>query len=123
MISYFSWWYYDEPAYLWRSLIIITKKVLESFSIGVLLRTIFDPWKRDISYAENPSLDVKFKILFENIFSRFIGFIVRAITILMGLVMTLVVFVILVMIFSVWLILPVLVLGLLFNGIRIMING
>ena len=41
------------------------------FSITLLLKTLFDPWKRDVSYAENISLNEQFRLLAENLVSRF----------------------------------------------------
>ena len=123
MITYFSWWYYDEPAYLWRCLTIVVKKVYASFSVGILLRTLFDPWKRDVYGAENPSLDMRFKIFLDNLISRFVGFTVRVFTIIIGLILTFMVLILLLGLFAVWLLMPVLIVGLLINGIRLVLNG
>ena len=110
MITYFSWWYYDEPMYLWRSVKIITKKFLSSFSVAVLLRTLFDPWIMDVVYLENASLDAQLKAFADNVFSRCIGFVVRLFTIIIGLVLTGIVFVLLLTGFLVWLMLPAIIL-------------
>lgn len=122
MITYFSWWYYDEPMYLWRSVKIITKKFLSSFSVAVLLRTLFDPWKKDVVYLENASLDAQLKAFADNVFSRCIGFVVRLFTIIIGLVLTGIVFVLLLTGFLVWLMLPAIIVILLITGIKA-ING
>ncbi|AKM81965.1 TPA: hypothetical protein DD449_05400 [Candidatus Berkelbacteria bacterium] len=123
MITYFSWWYYDEPLYLWRSIKIITKKFLSSFSIAVLLRTLFDPWKKDVVYLENASLDARFKAMVDNLFSRCIGFVVRIFTILIGLALTTIVFVLLTIGFIVWLLMPAIILVLIISGMRTIQNG
>lgn len=123
MITYFSWWYYDELLYLWRSIKIITKKFLSSFSIAVLLRTIFDPWKKDVVYLENPSLDARLKAMVNNLFSRCIGFVIRIFTIAIGLILTGIVFTLLISVFLVWLLMPVIIITLLVMGVRSIQNG
>lgn len=123
MITYFTWWYYDEPLYLWRSIKIITKKFFYSFSIVVLLRTLVEPWKKDVVYVENASLDVKFRVFADNIFSRFIGFIMRIFTIVIGLILTAIVFVVMFLVFIIWLIMPVIIVTLLILGLRTIQNG
>jgi len=123
MITYLSWWYIEEPTLLWRAIIIITKKVFASFSVVLLLRTLFDPWKKDILSAENVSLDVRFKIWVNNLISRFIGFIVRLGTILVGLILTVLTFIILIIGFFLWLVMPMVIIIFFFNGIRMIFNG
>lgn len=118
MITYLIWWYAQEPPLIFRSIGIVTKKVFSSFSIGILAGTLFDPWKRDVAYAENSSLDVRLKIAMQNLLSRFIGFIVRLITILVGLFCTIVIFIFMVLAILLWLLMPVIIVFLFINGIR-----
>ena len=118
-----SWWYFDEPLYLWRSIVIITKKTYFGFLIGLLVSTLFDPWKKDVVYVENASLDVRFKVMIDNIFSRFIGFVMRFFTIMIGLTLTCLVFLSLLILFLVWLLLPAIILALLLLGFRVVQNG
>lgn len=123
MIAYLYWWYYDEPLYLWRSIQIIAKKIFSSFSIAVLLRTLFDPWKKDVVYLENASLDARFRAMTDNLLSRGIGFMVRFITIITGLALTSLVFVVLTILFFAWLLMPAIIIGLFILGIRTIQNG
>jgi len=123
MFTYFSWWYSEEPVYLARAAQVITKKVYLNFSVPILLRTLFDPWKRDVSYVENPSLDMAVKIWAMNLFSRAIGFIVRTITILIGLILSGIVFVLLIIGIIIWYLMPIIIFLLLVNGLRLLGNG
>jgi hypothetical protein len=123
MFTYFSWWYYEEPVYLWRSIKITTQKVFSSFSVGVLISTLFDPWKKDNQYLENPSLNERFKLILDNLISRFVGFIVRFFTIITGLVFTAVTLIVLTAGFLAWLIMPFIIAYLLVNGLRTIANG
>ena len=120
---YLTWWYSDEPLYLWRSIMTITKKVYFGFSIGVLVSTLFDPWKKDVVYVENASLDVQFKVMLDNLFSRCIGFVMRFFTIIIGFVLTGLIFLGLAILFLVWLLLPVIILTLFVLGLRAVSNG
>ena len=120
---YLTWWYFDEPLYLWRSIIIITKKIYFGFSIGMLVSTLFDPWKKDVIYAENVSLDVKFRIMIDNLVSRFIGFIMRFFTVLIGLTFTGLSFVFLLVLFLTWLLMPAIIIGLFILGLKAVNNG
>ncbi len=59
------------------------------FSISILLKTLFDYWKKDDIDTTNMALDDKIRVLMMNLVSRFVGFTVRSITILVGLVIIL----------------------------------
>lgn len=63
---------------IWRSLLII---VAQEFSLTLLLKTLFAPWRRDIA-PPGRSLDEILRNLLLNLVSRFIGFLVRFFTIL-----------------------------------------
>lgn len=121
--AYFSWWYGDALVNFWQAIGIMTEKIFSFFSIKLLLRTLVDPWKRDAFYVENASLDIRLRIWFNNLISRFIGFIMRTFTILLGLAATVLFFVLLLALLFVWVMLPIVVLFLIFNGIRVIING
>jgi len=120
---YLTWWYFDEPQYLWRSIIIITRKIYFGFSIGMLVSTLFDPWKKDVVYVENASLDVKFKVMLDNLFSRCIGFVMRFFTIIIGLVITGLIFIFLLILFLSWLLLPAIIIALFILGLKAVNNG
>ena len=117
-MAYLVWWYAQEPAYIWKAITVITSKVFHSFSVVLLLRTLFDPWKRDVTTQENASLDVVFKLWLNNLISRFVGFIIRLVTIIVGLILTVVVFLVLLTGFACWLFMPVIIVLLFINGVR-----
>lgn len=123
MLTYFSWWYGQELAAIWQATGVMTAKVYSLFSISLLLQTLFDPWKRDIVAAENVSLDVRIRLLVENLTSRFIGFIIRLMTIAVGLLVTIISFGLLIAFLLIWLLLPIIIILLIFNGLRVIING
>ena len=112
----FSWWLLESPP----KLIYIIKKTVaylyHSFSIGYLGKTLFAPWKRDIGRAVNPSLQDTFRILVDNVISRFVGFVVRVITIIAGAIIICVSAVLGVIILVIWFLLPVIIIYLIYLG-------
>ena len=86
------WWY--GPG--WRAAMgrigTRTKNIGESFSVGQLLETLFEPWRRIVSYGDR-TLEGKLRAAGDNLISRFIGFLVRLCVLITAGVLTLVVFV------------------------------
>ena len=116
-------WYYGEAIKdvltAWRNYIIFS---LNYFSIPLLLRTLFSPWKRDITRKPR-GLDLQklFEYLAFNSISRGIGFVVRFLTIIVGILFFFAVVVLGAVIFTIWLILPLVIIGLLVWAIIILI--
>lgn len=123
MITYFSWWYGRGLLSYWQAIQVMTDKIYSYFSINLLASTLFDPWKRDSYCVENASLDVRIKIMFDNLLSRVVGAVIRLGTIVFGLAATIVFFVFLLISFVIWFLLPLVVIGLVINGVRTIING
>jgi len=103
-----SWWY--TKGWINRIQMIKNRLIMSSdtFSILLLLRTLFNPF-RQISVDNNAiSLADKIKAFFDKLLSRCIGFVVRIFMIIIGLIVMIIqiLFGILVIIF--WLIMPVL---------------
>ena len=116
-------WYYGEAVKDvltgWRNYIIFS---LNYFSIPLLLRTLFSPWRRDITKKPR-GLD--FQKLFEyiafNSISRGLGFLVRFFTIIAGIIFSLVVVISGFVFFVIWLILPFAIAGLLILAIILLL--
>lgn len=123
MATYISWWYGEGLLGFWQGILIMTEKIYSFFSVRTLVRTLFDPWKRDNYSVENASLQTRTKVLLDNIVSRLVGFIIRLMTVLIGLSITTLFFAILMIILLVWILLPLVVLFLIFNGLRVVLNG
>jgi hypothetical protein len=77
MLDLFVWWYGAG----WAGVLKSTRKRLERlgdmFSISILMRTLFSPWRRIISYP-GAGLDAKLRAFGDNLVSRCIGFVIRA---------------------------------------------
>ena len=112
-------WYYGEALKnvltAWRNFIIFA---LNYFSIPLLFKTLFAPWRRDITKRPH-GLDLKkfFEYLAFNTISRGVGFVVRFFTILAGIIYLILTIIIGGIFFILWIILPLLILGLLIFAI------
>ena len=62
--------------------------VLEAFSVALLLRTLFDPFRQISAGQSGSSFDAQVRALGDRAFSRLFGAVVRSIFILIGLLGT-----------------------------------
>ena len=76
VLSFLSWWYGSGWKHVFDSLGPRLHGVSVSFSVAQLLRTLFQPWRRIISYP-GASLQAKMQAKLDNLISRAIGFTVR----------------------------------------------
>src|SRR6185437_5339142 len=74
--SFFSWWYTKGWAGVATSFESRIANIAYLFSVNQLLRTLFAPWRRIISYP-NANFNAKIRAAIDNLFSRTIGFVVR----------------------------------------------
>jgi hypothetical protein len=111
-----SWWYGQG----WRRVAVDSQQRLVTvshiFSVPILLRTLFAPWRRIVTYP-GAGLDAKLRALGDNLVSRAVGFSVRIMVLVAaGLILGLtasfgIVFVLL------WPLLPVAIPALLLKGV------
>jgi hypothetical protein len=107
-IEFFQWWYGSGWVRAAKGAVDLVKKVELSFSIGVLFRTLFSPWKMIVT---NPgrSLDDKMRAMIDNLVSRTVGFFVRIFSLIAALLMMAVASVVGVVIAISWPLIPVLI--------------
>ncbi len=122
IILQFWKWYYTEAIKslinIWKNFIIF---VQEYYSIPLLLKTLVAPWKRDVTRKPR-GLDIK-KLLEAftfNAISRTIGFFVRSVTIVFGLICLLGVIILGFVALIIWLILPFALIFLVIMGILLL---
>lgn len=87
LVGIFQWWYGSGwLRHLRRSYIGILRTA-DFFSIGLLLRTLFNPFKQISanSGAQN-TLPLQLSAFFDRLFSRLVGATIRSMTIIIGLV-------------------------------------
>jgi hypothetical protein len=75
-LQFLTWWYTQGWRQVVTNLAQRSRTVAAAFSIGSLLRTMFAPWRRIISYP-GTSLGDHFHSWLDNLVSRIIGFLVR----------------------------------------------
>lgn len=106
VLSFFSWWYGRGWKQVFDSFGPRLNSITNAFSVNQLLRTLFAPWRRIITYP-GASLSDKMHAWGDNFVSRVIGFIVRFF-VLIGAVFVLVVMAVLTVAeMAVWPLLPV----------------
>ncbi len=118
ILSFFSWWYGRGWGLVFDSLGPRLGGVLDLFSVGQLFRTLFEPWRRIITYP-GTSLDARMRALVDNAFSRAIGFVVRVIVLIAAVVFLAVVAVLSIVELVIWPLLPLAVPGCLIAGLII----
>lgn len=77
----FRWWYGPGWVRAARNIGRWTSGVERSFSVVILLQTLFAPWKRIISVS-GKGIDAKFQAMMDNLVSRIVGFCVRFVVII-----------------------------------------
>lgn len=83
-MDWIKYWYGQGLRDLCFCVRYICISIINTLSMPVLLKTLFDPWKKDELSGVGLSLQQKFQLFWLNVVSRFIGFIIRSIAFLLG---------------------------------------
>jgi hypothetical protein len=86
ILEFFKWWYGVGWQKAIKGGVGLVKKVELSFSILVLLKTLFSPWKRIIT-PPGRALEDKLSAMLDNLVSRTIGFFVRIFSLITAIVL------------------------------------
>ncbi|PIU24590.1 hypothetical protein COT12_00245 [Candidatus Berkelbacteria bacterium CG08_land_8_20_14_0_20_39_8] len=90
---------------------------LDLFSVKILFKTLFSPWKRDSISTEGLSIQEKFHVWTLNLASRFIGFLVKTFVLLTFIVVFTATIIIYIGLFGLWIAFPLVIVGLIIIGI------
>lgn len=117
---FFTWWYGEAFARVFRYIRAAYIYTTDSFSVGICLRTLFAPWKRDVISYSGLTLQQRFSVWTLNLASRFIGALIKLATLI-----TFLIFAILLSIFSVlavvlWFLYPAVIIYLIWRGFSIL---
>lgn len=119
MYNYFFWHYTDgtkEYLEIWRNYI---KFFWRFFSVKLLLKTLFWPWRRDITRHGRGFDPQEFlQVAAFNLISRFMGALVKLVTVAFCFLTELLTVVLGAAFFAIWLFLPVVILAFLLLGIK-----
>jgi hypothetical protein len=115
-LEFFKWWYGAGWALAWQRLRIKLAAIEAAFSVGTLLRTLFAPWRRIVSYP-GAGLDAHLRAMIDNLVSRVVGFTVRIFVLIGAAVVTIIFGTLALIACLVWPILPLLAVSALIWGI------
>lgn len=108
---WFYWHFIETPRFLfevWNNYILFA---LNYFSLTILLKSLFAPWKRyRWNYPRGLDIPEFFSTLLSNAFSRFLGFLMRIILIIFGLVLQVFVLLSGLIIIILWIFMPLIIL-------------
>lgn len=116
LASFFSWWYGNGWKQLFSGLGPRLVVVEETFSVKQLLRTLFAPWKKIISYPSD-NINEKFRAFVDNMFSRAVGFVVRFFVLLAALICIIATILLSLVEIILWPLMPVMVVALILYGV------
>lgn len=107
-LALFSWWYTAGWMALGRRIEQRLRRTLEFFSVGLLARTLFNPFRQIAAVKGHGPLDAQFRAWADRSFSRMIGAVMRSIFIVTGILTSFLVLIIGTVQFLLWPIVPVL---------------
>ena len=108
--EFLLWYFWEQPRDIMRSYIAYCRAFFEIFSFVFLLRTLFAPWKQIRSAYPHRgfNLGAISQALTLNILSRTIGFFLRLITLIGGVVFMMLLTAVFTVFFMLWVTFPVL---------------
>jgi hypothetical protein len=115
------WWYGAGWAYAWQRSIVQRLEWCEStFSMAALVRTWFAPFKQTYAGGVKGTIGAHFRAAVDGLISRVIGFIVRSVLIVTGLICSVIVFITGLFFMAAWAFIPLLpVVGLALIGLGV----
>lgn len=78
------WWYGSGWLRAWQGVPGSVKKVEQTFSMPVLFRNLFAPWKQVTTMPGDKSIGAHFRAAIDNLVSRTVGFCVRLLTLIVA---------------------------------------
>lgn len=103
------WWYSRGWSWAFKTLFVHNnKKVLELFSIKDMLKTLFAPYRQTFAGKVRGTIGDKLRGMVDRTISRIIGFIIRLVLIVVGLVALLVNTAISILLIALWPAIPLL---------------
>lgn len=116
------WWYSEAYAGFFAFLKHFFIYLTDLFSVIICLKTLFAPWKRDKINSEGLSLQQQFQVLILNLTSRMVGAIIKLFTLITYLVVLSISTAIGATIAIIWLLYPLVVIVLIFFGIKLIFS-
>lgn len=105
-IDLLVWWYTAGSKQVLQSVMTRAEDVLESFSVGLLARTLFAPFRQIDAGSVRGPLEVQIRAWGSRMFSRLFGFCVRSLFIVIGSACAALIFIIGIVLAIIWLLVP-----------------
>ncbi|QQG50225.1 MAG: hypothetical protein HZB70_01395 [Candidatus Berkelbacteria bacterium] len=86
LTGFFVWWYGEGLTQSFQIILATAEKIIDFFSLEILFKTWVSPWKNDVLSAENISLSDQIHLWQMNLVSRFVGFVVRTMIIIVAII-------------------------------------
>ena len=117
------WWYASFLPVILHHSKLIALTVIDFFSFSILFKTLFQPWKRDVTPMERLSLQEKLNVFGMNMIARLIGAVVRSSAIFAGIVVLIFFGMLVVFAIVSWAVAPFLSIGLIIWGVVNVFGG
>lgn len=108
LVGIFQWWYGDGLLQHIRQSYLGVLRTADFFSVGLLLQTLFNPFRQISAAPVGGAMSVQLSAFFDKLFSRAVGAVVRSGVIIVGLFMIVVRFLWMIIGVFLWLALPLL---------------
>ena len=118
IIVFFLWYLFEVPRLILKQARANIYRGLDTFSVPIHLASLFAPWKQDVVSMEGVALFDRFKIYIMNMVSRFFGFFLRLILIIIGTIWAIVIMIAFTIYLALWYLLPALAIILIIYGIK-----
>lgn len=106
LVGIFQWWYGNGLLQYIRQSFLGVLRTADFFSVGLLLKTLFNPFRQISAAPVGGDLSVQLSVFFDKMFSRVIGAVVRSMVIIIGILMILLRFLWMILGIIMWLALP-----------------
>lgn len=106
IVAFFSWWYTAGWGQLGRRAVVRITGMLDFFSVGLLLKSLFAPFRQISVGRVSGSLDTQLRAWADRQISRAIGAMVRLVVVVFGLIATLVMIIVSVFLLALWPLVP-----------------
>ena len=84
MVGLFSWWYSLGIMAFVAKLERMLLSTLDFFSVSILFKTLFNPFRQIVGVSANGSIAMQLRAVIDSLISRFIGAVIRLVTLLIG---------------------------------------
>ena len=76
----FTWFYYEMPGRIFRYFKVWFLYLSDLFTLEIIFKTFFAPWRRDVVKVQNMPLKVVLQVWGMNVIARLIGMFIKTTT-------------------------------------------